>query len=168
MWWTRGARLARGRAKVVSGLGGGPRIGLADAGAHRRAVAPRAARARDTVVAGCGIGPHAAGEGITSENAHSRFDARRDSSADRGVATNARNVREASSNNPVLHPRPTHCATTERHLRSVRTAANAVDLRVGDADDVSVGALDGPSLRREGSADRIARDAARRAATRPL
>ena len=92
-------RLPRGRSSEVSGRCGGPRRALAAARPHRRAVAPRAARARNTVVAGCGIGPHAAGEAVTSASAHARLDAGMHDSADHGIAAISENARRASSNN---------------------------------------------------------------------
>ena len=147
----------------------GPRIGHAAAGGHRRAVAPRAARARDTVIAGCGIGPHAAGEAVISVSTDSPRDAARIDSPYRRLPTVARNARGARNNNQTL-PSEGRASRDDgaRFFRSVPTASNAVDavdVRSAKPTMMRLCALDGPSLRREGAANRVAHDTARWAAT---
>ena len=133
---------------------------------HRRAVAPRAARARDTVIAGCGIGPHAAGGAVISVSAHSPRDAGRNHSAYRRIPTATRDARGARYNNPTL---PSEGRTSRndgaRSFPSVPTASNAVDMRSAWSTMMRLCVLDGPSLRRKGAANRVARDTARWAAT---
>jgi len=68
--------------------------------AHRRAVALRAARAQHTVVAGCGIGTHAAGDAVTSASTGSLVEARRGDRANRGIAATLRGAREGISDKP--------------------------------------------------------------------
>jgi hypothetical protein len=102
---------ALGGARLSSEVGDGPQRILAAVGAHRRAVAPRAARARDTVTAVCGIGAQVAGDGVTALGAYPRLDLRRDAASEPD-STNSVDVREARSNNPILHSRVACSAIT--------------------------------------------------------
>jgi len=119
-------------------------------GAHRRAVALRAARAHVTVVADSGIGAHVAGDAVNAPSARSQLDAGRRDSGDCRVAIGRKNVRGARSNDPIPHPRASRSATTKRHCcfcprRRTRWTCG------WRADDDESERIDGPSLRREGS-----------------
>ena len=83
-------------------MGDGPRWLPAAVDAHRRAVAPRAARARDTVVAGCGIGARVAGDGVTMAGARPKLALCGDGAASRRVGENTVHAREARGI-PILH-----------------------------------------------------------------
>ena len=113
MWWARGAAAPRGRVRQVSGAGDGPRIGLAAVGAHRRAVAPRAARARVTTAAGCGIGRYVAGDGVTAAGAHLRSDLGRHSATGKRGETTLADAREARYDNSILHAMNVRSAVAE-------------------------------------------------------
>src|SRR5215218_9498431 len=110
MWWTLGARRPA-RVERTSGAGVGPRTGLAAVAAHRRAVAPRAARARDVVVAGCGTGAYVAGDGVATAHAYLQLDIKRDDPPRRRAVTITRGAREARFDNPILHPRVVRSST---------------------------------------------------------
>lgn len=58
-------------------------------------MAPRAARARDTVVAVCGIGARVAGEGVTTAGANPKLDLCSDGAASSGVGESTLDAREA-------------------------------------------------------------------------
>lgn len=110
------------------------------------------------MIAGCGIGPHAAGGAVISVSTHSPRDAGRNDSAYRRTPTVTRNAQGARYNNPTL-PSEGHASRNDgtRSFRSVPTASNAVDVRSARPMMMRRCAPDGPSLRREGAANRVAR-----------
>src|SRR5688500_17799153 len=95
----------RGRVRLSSGGGTVHEFHLAAVVAHRRAVVPRAALARDTVIAGCGIGAHVAGDGVTAASAHSGLHHRPHDLVGGRIATNTACARTARSDNPILPSR---------------------------------------------------------------
>jgi hypothetical protein len=151
---------ALGGARLSSDVGDGRQRMLAAVGVHRRAVAPRAARARDTVTAVCGVGAQVAGDGVTALGAYPRLDLCRDAGSE-PASTNSVDVREARSNNPILHSRVA-CSAITRIARAGILWRGAIHVKCGECVDDPPGFIARASLQRASSASRLPKRRLRR------